>query len=56
MNCYNVYGLDWKSHSGEYYECSKYKENPQIGTPDATHQAREALLKYLHYFTRVSIT
>ena len=22
---------DWKTHGSEYYECSRYKENPNIG-------------------------
>ena len=46
---------DWKNHAGEYYECSRYKENPKVVMQDKTHQAREALVKYLHYFTRVSL-
>lgn len=42
---------------GEYYNCSKYKEGSQEthGTGDR-NLAREALVKYLHYFTRVGIS
>ena len=45
---------DWKAHGSEYYECSRYKENPNIAHESAHAQAREALKKYLHYFERVS--
>lgn len=47
--------LDWKNHAGEYYQCSKYKENPDIASKGDKTEARAALVKYLHYFTRVSI-
>lgn len=43
---------DWKTHGSEYYECSRYKENPNIAHESAHAQAREALKKYLHYFER----
>uniref|UniRef100_A0A8D9ETM3 RBR-type E3 ubiquitin transferase n=1 Tax=Cacopsylla melanoneura TaxID=428564 RepID=A0A8D9ETM3_9HEMI len=43
---------DWKQHGSEYYECSRYKENPNIGRESAHAQAREALKKYLHYYER----
>lgn len=43
---------DWKDHGSEYYECSRYKENPHIANEPAQTQAREALKKYLHYFER----
>lgn len=43
---------DWKSHGSEYYECSRYKENPNIANESAHAQAREALKKYLHYYER----
>ena len=46
---------DWKTHGSEYYECSRYKENPNIAHESAHAQAREALKKYLHYFERVRI-
>ncbi|KAH7729633.1 Protein T12E12.1 [Aphelenchoides avenae] len=43
---------DWKTHGSEYYECSRYKENPSIAQ-EANHlKARRALEKYLHYFER----
>ncbi|CAD5224848.1 unnamed protein product [Bursaphelenchus xylophilus] len=43
---------DWKSHGSEYYECSRYRENPAIAQ-EANHlKARRALEKYLHYFER----
>lgn len=44
---------DWKSHGSEYYECSRYKENPNIAYESVHAQAREALKKYLHYYERV---
>lgn len=43
---------DWRTHGSEYYECSRYKENPNIAHESAHAQAREALKKYLHYFER----
>lgn len=43
---------DWKNHGSEYYECSKYKENPNIVNESVHAQAREALKKYLFYFER----
>ncbi|CAK5085356.1 unnamed protein product [Meloidogyne enterolobii] len=43
---------DWKTHGSEYYECSRYKENPQIAQ-EANHlKARRALERYLHYYER----
>lgn len=39
-------------HGSEYYECSRYKENPAIAQ-EANHlKARRALEKYLHYYER----
>ena len=62
MQCYNCKHDfcwmclgDWKTHGSEYYECSRYKENPNIAHESAHAQAREALKKYLHYFERVSL-
>lgn len=43
---------DWRSHGSEYYECSRYKSNPNIVNESAGIQAREALKKYLFYFER----
>ncbi|KAK0049838.1 protein ariadne-2 [Biomphalaria pfeifferi] len=43
---------DWKSHGSEYYECSRYKENPNIANESVHVQAREALKKYLFYYER----
>ncbi|XP_074645621.1 putative E3 ubiquitin-protein ligase ariadne-2 isoform X2 [Tubulanus polymorphus] len=43
---------DWKNHGSEYYECSRYKENPNIVNESANAKAREALKKYLFYFER----
>lgn len=43
---------DWKCHGSEYYECSRYKENPNIAHESVHAQAREALKKYLHYYER----
>lgn len=45
--------LDWKNHGSEYYECSRYKENPNIAHEAVHVKAREALQKYLFYFERV---
>jgi len=43
---------DWKNHGAEYYECSRYKENPNV-VKDTVHvKARKALEKYLFYFER----
>ena len=47
---------DWRSHGSEYYECSRYKSNPNIVNESAGIQAREALKKYLFYFERVIAT
>lgn len=47
---------DWKTHGSEYYECSRYKENPDIVNQSQQAQAREALKKYLFYFERVSFS
>ncbi|PNF29781.1 putative E3 ubiquitin-protein ligase ariadne-2 [Cryptotermes secundus] len=59
MQCYNCKHDfcwmclgDWKSHGSEYYECSRYKENPSIAHESVHAQAREALKKYLHYYER----
>ncbi|PIO69551.1 hypothetical protein TELCIR_08619, partial [Teladorsagia circumcincta] len=42
----------WKTHGSEYYECSRYKENPSVAA-EANHvKARRALEKYLHYYER----
>lgn len=46
---------DWKTHGSEYYECSRYKENPNVVNEGAQAQAREALKKYLFYFERVRL-
>ncbi|XP_031788697.1 potential E3 ubiquitin-protein ligase ariadne-2 isoform X1 [Nasonia vitripennis] len=59
MQCYNCKHEfcwmclgDWKTHGSEYYECSRYKENPNIAHESVHAQAREALKKYLHYYER----
>ncbi|XP_065202301.1 potential E3 ubiquitin-protein ligase ariadne-2 [Planococcus citri] len=41
---------DWKGHGTEYYECSRYRENPDLANENA--KARAALRKYLHYYER----
>ena len=63
MQCYNCKHDfcwmclgDWKSHGSECYECSRYKENPNIAYESVHAQAREALKKYLHYYERVRPT
>jgi ariadne-2 len=43
---------DWKTHGSEYYECSRFKENPAIANEAANVKARKALEKYLHYYER----
>lgn len=43
---------DWSSHGSEYYECSRWREHPNIAYESAHTQAREALKKYLHYYER----
>ncbi|MFH4980877.1 hypothetical protein AB6A40_007586 [Gnathostoma spinigerum] len=49
--CWMCFG-DWKTHGSEYYECSRYKENPAVAQ-EANHvKARRALEKYLHYYER----
>lgn len=46
----NALHVDWKTHGSEYYECSRYKENPSVAQ-EANHvKARRALEKYLHYY------
>ena len=44
---------DWKTHENNYYECSKYRGQPQSQLETIQSRAREALKKYLHYFERV---
>ncbi|KOB68164.1 Ariadne 2, partial [Operophtera brumata] len=46
------YIRDWKCHGSEYYECSRYKEDPNLTNDNQHAQAREALKKYLHYYER----
>lgn len=48
--------LDWKTHENNYYECSKYRGQPQSQLETKQSRAREALKKYLHYFERVRIS
>lgn len=43
---------EWKAHGAEYYECSRYKENPNSARDSLHALAREALKKYLHYYER----
>lgn len=43
---------DWKKHGSEYYECSRYKENPILIQETNHLKARRALERYLHYFER----
>lgn len=43
---------DWKSHGSEYYECSRYKENPALALEASNLKARRALERYLHYYER----
>ncbi|KAI6180250.1 RBR-type E3 ubiquitin transferase [Aphelenchoides besseyi] len=39
---------EWKSHGSSYYNCSKYNDASENNKADA----RKALERYLHYFTR----
>lgn len=32
---------DWKSHGSEYYECSRYKENPNIANESVHAQVKQ---------------
>jgi hypothetical protein len=32
--------VDWKAHGSEYYECSRYKENPNIANESALAKYR----------------
>lgn len=43
---------DWKTHGSEYYECSRYKEDPNASSESVNVLAREALRKYLFYYER----
>lgn len=52
-NLFLSLGLDWKTHENNYYECSKYRGQPQSQLETIQSRAREALKKYLHYFERV---
>uniref|UniRef100_A0A914XRA5 RBR-type E3 ubiquitin transferase n=1 Tax=Plectus sambesii TaxID=2011161 RepID=A0A914XRA5_9BILA len=52
--CWMCFG-DWKTHGSEYYECSRYKENPTVAQEAVHVKARRALEKYLHYYERVSL-
>ena len=47
--------LDWSMHCGEYYECSRYKADPNK-YKDKAGQERFALQKYLFYYERVNET
>ena len=47
-----IYSHDSFRSLSEYYECSRYKENPNIANESAHAKAREALKKYLFYFER----
>ncbi|GMS97809.1 hypothetical protein PENTCL1PPCAC_19984, partial [Pristionchus entomophagus] len=49
--CWMCFG-DWKTHGSEYYECSRYRENPEVATEANHMKARRALEKYLHYYER----
>lgn len=42
----------WNRHATEYYECSKYKNDPDKFEKSSMSQARSALKKYLHYYGR----
>uniref|UniRef100_A0A2K6P4Y7 RBR-type E3 ubiquitin transferase n=1 Tax=Rhinopithecus roxellana TaxID=61622 RepID=A0A2K6P4Y7_RHIRO len=46
---------DWKTHGSEYYECSRYKENPDIVNQSQQAQVRQALKKYLFYLESLQL-
>lgn len=63
MQCYNCkYDFcwmclgDWKAHGSEYYECSRYKENPNIVNESVHAQVRLLLiiLWFPDYFIKCS--
>lgn len=43
---------NWSEHNREYYECSIYKQNPEVANENSGIRAREALKKYLFYYER----
>lgn len=43
---------NWNEHNREYYECSMYKQNPEVANENCGVKAREALKKYLFYYER----
>ncbi|CBY22151.1 unnamed protein product [Oikopleura dioica] len=43
---------DWKEHGAQYYECSRFKENPDAVRAELESDTRASLSKYLHYFQR----
>jgi ariadne-1 len=44
---------DWVKHGSDYYNCNRYKEKDvDKERENAKTQARAALEKYMHYFTR----
>jgi ariadne-1 len=44
---------DWAKHGSDYYNCNRYKEKDvDKERENAKTQARAALEKYMHYFTR----
>ena len=44
----------WKDHSGSYYNCNKYDPDKDKQSPDGKKKdsSRQALERYLHYYTR----
>lgn len=37
---------DWKAHGSEYYECSRYKENPNIAN-ESVHAQVSSIIIYI---------
>lgn len=44
---------NWSTHTS-HYECSRYKENPELINNLVQTKARENLKRYMHYYERVS--
>jgi len=55
-NKYDVVEWKFKSHGRQFYDCSRFQENPNLANESSHALAREALKKYLFYFEKVSIS
>lgn len=41
---------DWKSHGSEYYECSRYRENPNIAHESVHAKVKVVIMSLRGYF------